>query len=87
MTIFIITRLLDMVTTLLNVNNYGWDIEGNPLVRSIGEKGLFIPYELAILIITIIAINRFKYKDIVYLVFSGISMVAVIINLYCFFFI
>ena len=86
MIIFIITRILDVVTTLLNIQKYGtWDVEMNPLMKHIGEQGIypFMAYQLLVVILAVVVIDRFKYKNFVFGVFSIISMIAVAINIYC----
>lgn len=87
MIIFITLRILDVITTFLNVNNFGWDIESNPWMKFIGEKGLFIPYQIGITVIALYFIEKSKYKKQMYSVLSLISIIAVLINSYCFFFI
>lgn len=88
MIVLILARLLDAISTLLNVNQWGWDVEGNPLMRTIGERGLFIPYQLFITgIIIVIAELIPRYRRIVYLSVSSLSLLAILTNLYCFFFI
>ena len=86
MIIFIITRILDVVTTLLNIQKYGtWDVEMNPLVKSIGEQGIysFMAYQFTVIILAMVIVDRFKYKKFVFGTFSIISMLAVAINIYC----
>lgn len=84
MIIFIITRLLDIITTLLNINKYGgWEVELNPTMKWIGSKGLFIPYQIMIVFFAVLIINRFKYRNIVYGCLSFISLMAIAINIYC----
>ena len=87
MIIFIITRILDVFTTLLNVNNFGWDVEINPWLRNLGEKGLFIPYQIGLTLFAILITNRSKFKKQIYLTLSIISLIAVCINTYCYIFI
>lgn len=84
--LFIITRLLDMVTTLLNIYKYGgWEVEMNPLVRSIGEKGIyyFMAYQLLVIILALVIVDKFKYENFVFGTFSIISTIAVVINIWC----
>lgn len=87
MIIFIITRILDIVTTLLNVNNFGWDVELNPWVRILGNKGLFVPYQIGLTLFTIFITNKSRFKKQIYITLSIISLLAVCINTYCFIFI
>jgi hypothetical protein len=84
MIIFIILRILDVITTILNIRKYGgWEVELNPTMRWIGSKGLFIPYQIVVVILSVLVINRFKYKEVVYFGLSIISLIAVVINVYC----
>jgi len=84
MIIFIILRILDVITTILNIYKYGgWEVELNPTMRWIGSKGLFIPYQILVVILSVLVINRFKYKEVVYFGLSIISLIAVVINIYC----
>lgn len=88
MTFFIITRLLDMITTLLNIKKYGnWEVEMNPFVRQIGNNGIytFLAYQFGVMIFAILLVDRFKYKDLVFIPLSIITMVSVVINIYCLF--
>lgn len=84
MKLFILTRILDVITTLLNVNNYGWDIESNPLIRTIGRTGMFIPWQIAITVFIILLISTFRFKKVVYRVLSILGFITIGINLYCF---
>ena len=86
MIIFIITRILDVVTTLLNIQKYGtWDVEMNPLVKSIGEQGIysFMAYQLLVVVLAIVLVDKFRIRNLVYISFSIISMIAVIVNIWC----
>mgnify|MGYP007068313147 CR=1 FL=1 len=84
MIIFIILRILDVITTILNIYKYGgWEVELNPIIRWIGSKGLFIPYQILVVILSVLVINRFKYKEVAYFGLSIISLIAVVINIYC----
>ena len=88
MIILIITRLLDIITTLLNVNKWGLDVEGNPIIRTLMYEGLFIPYQLLITgIIILIAELLPKYKNIIYISISAITIITIVNNLLCFIFI
>lgn len=88
MIILILTRLLDIFTTYLNINKWGIEVEGNPIVRKIMEQGLFIPYQMCFIGIIILIAERVpKYKRIIYLSISCISLIAFINNLFCFIFI
>lgn len=84
MIIFILFRILDVITTLLNIQKYGgWEVELNPTMKWVGERGLFIPYQIVMIIFISLIVSRFKYKKYVYAFLSGLSILAVSINLYC----
>lgn len=86
MIFFVILRLLDTLTTILNINKYGgWEVELNPLMRFIGGYGTLpvVVYQLLMTLFAILVISRFKYKRFVFGVLSGVSLVAVVINIYC----
>lgn len=86
MILLILTRLLDIISTLLNVNKWGWDVEGNPAVRKIGEQGYFLYYQAFVTIfIILIAELCPKYKRIIYVSVSVLSLLASISNLYCYY--
>jgi hypothetical protein len=84
MIIFIILRILDIITTLLNIKLYGgWEVELNPTMKWIGSKGLFIPYQILMIILSILIIERLRFKKVIYISLSIISLFAVFINLFC----
>ena len=88
MIFFIITRLLDIITTLLNIQKYGnWEVEMNPFVRQIGNNGIysFLAYQFGVMIFAILLVDRFRFKDLVFIPLSIITMFSVFINIYCLF--
>lgn len=88
MILLIVTRLLDIFSTLININKWGIEVEGNPIILAILEKGLFVPYQMFFLgLIILIAEALPKYKRIIYVAMSCISLIAVINNLFCYLFI
>lgn len=88
MFILILTRLLDVFSTYLNINRWGIGVEGNPIVRKIMEIGLFIPYQMFFIgLIILIAEHLPKYKRIIYISISCVSLIAFVNNLFCFIFI
>jgi len=88
MILLILARLADIYTTLLNVNKWGWDVEGNPLMMKIGQRGLFFPYQLFVLGFCIVIAEQIpKYKRIIYVSVSAISLLASASNLFCYWFI
>ena len=85
MLILIILRTLDVITNLLNINKWGLGVEGNPVMRMVMENGLFIPYQAFLTgLIIVIAELLSKYRRIIYLSISSISLLAVVNNLACF---
>jgi len=88
MIIFIIARMLDILSTLVNIKKWGYSVEGNPLVRQIFEKGLFIPYQMFVAgFIILLAELLPKYRRIIYVGISALSLIVCISNLFCYFFI
>jgi putative exporter of polyketide antibiotics len=88
MIILIIARILDIVTTLINTNKWGYSVEGNFIMRQIIEKGLFIPYQMFMIgFIILIAEIIPKYKRIIYISVSVLSLITSVNNLFCYFFI
>jgi len=88
MIILILTRILDVYSTLINVNKWGYEVEGNPFIRGLMEKGLFIPAQIVgIILVIIIAELLPKYRKIIYISISAFSLLASIINFSCYFFI
>ncbi len=88
MIFFIITRLLDIITTLLNIQKYGnWEVEMNPFVRQIGNNGIypFLAYQFGVMIFAMVLVDKFKYKDLVFNSLSFVTMISVVINIYCLF--
>lgn len=88
MIILIITRLLDILTTYINIQKWGTSVEGNPIVREVIERGFFIPYQMFFVGIVILITEHLpKYKRIIYISISCISLIVFINNLFCFIFI
>jgi len=85
----IITRILDITTTLIDVNEFGIEMEGNPIIRKTLELGLFIPYQIFMLIVIVLVAGMFKkkYRKIIYLIISILGLLSSILNLYCYLFI
>lgn len=84
MIIFIISRILDIITTLFNIEKYGgWEVELNPYTRWLGNQGIFFPYQILITILAVLIINKFRYQKAIYGGLALISFTAVIINIYC----
>lgn len=84
MTIFITLRIIDVITTLLNIQKYGgWEVELNPTMKWIGERGLFIHYQIIMIVLVSLIVSRFNFKNIVFGFLSALSILAVSINIYC----
>jgi hypothetical protein len=85
----IITRILDITTTLIDVNEFGIEMEGNPIIRKTLELNLFIPYQIFMLIVIVLVAGMFqkKYRKIIYLIISILGLLGSILNLYCYLFI
>ena len=88
MPLFIIARMLDILSTLININKWGSSVEGNPLMRQVFEKGLFLPYQIFITTFIILLVEPWiKYKKIIYISLSILSLLVFVSNLLCYFFI
>jgi hypothetical protein len=88
MKLFILTRILDVLTTLLNTNKYGASVEGNPLMEQIMIRGLFIPYQIFMTGMFILLAEAVpKYKKISYFSMSLLSLFFILSNLFCYLFI
>lgn len=82
MYLLIISRLADVLTTYLNVNKWDWSVEGNPLVRKIGESGYFIHYQILSTIFLIIALHFIpKWKNIIYKSLTILSFLVATMNI------
>jgi hypothetical protein len=82
MQLLIIARLADILTTYLNVNKWGWDVEGNPLVRRIGESGYFMIYQFAVIVFLITALQfKPKWKKVVYKSLTVLSFLVATMNI------
>jgi hypothetical protein len=81
MYLLILSRILDVFTTYLNVNKWGWDVEGNIFMRNLGESGWFIPYQIIVVLFLIILLERLpKWKGIIYKVLTIMSLLVAISN-------
>jgi hypothetical protein len=85
----IITRILDITTTLIDVNEFGIEMEGNPIIRKTLESNVFILYQIFMLGIIILIAGMFKkkYRKIIYIIISILGLLASASNLYCYLFI
>jgi len=88
MLLLLIARILDILTTYLNINKWGVEVEGNPLTMAIIQRGLFIPYQMIMfLVIVLVAELLPRYRKIIYVSLIAISLMVTISNLFCFIFI
>jgi len=88
MLIFILSRVLDIVSTLINTHKWGIGVEGNPFVLEIMEKGLFIPYQFLMISVVIVIAEVFpRYKQIIYTVMATLNLLVFFNNLGCYLFI
>ena len=87
MIIFIITRILDVITTYMNIFKWG-NTEGNPFMRILIDKHLLIPYQFMITLAIIWLLEIFpKYKNIIYISLSILGILTIIVNIYSYLFI
>lgn len=61
---FVILRLLDIWSTLLSTNEFGIDIETNPVSRFWLERGLFVPWQIFFTIAFCLLLIRFNSRPI-----------------------
>lgn len=59
---FVILRLLDIWSTLLSVNEFGIDIETNPVSRFWLERGLFVPFQIVFTVLFCLFLIRFNSR-------------------------
>lgn len=86
MKLFLTLRILDIITTLLNVQKYGnWDVELNPIMRYFGSQGIYavIGYQMLVTLFAVLVISRFRFGKLVFGGFIAISTLAIIINVWC----
>jgi len=58
--IFIVLRVLDAISTLLSTNEFGFDLETNPVSRFWLERGLFLPYQILVLVVSCLFFVKLK---------------------------
>ena len=87
MTFFIITRLLDILTTLMVVGRDGIEIEANPIIRKILAAGIFhfLLYQAAVVFLVCFLYPRSKIIRIAVRFVSWLSVLIVISNLFAYF--
>jgi hypothetical protein len=85
MLLLLITRFLDVFTTYLNTKKWGIGVEGNPFMLVLMERNLFWIYQgIMFLVIVLIAELLPKYRKIIYVSLSILSLMVAISNLFCY---
>lgn len=85
MLLLLITRFLDVFTTYLNTKKWGIGVEGNPFMLVLMERNLFWIYQgIIFLVIVLIAELLPKYRKIIYVSLSILSLMVAISNLFCY---
>lgn len=73
---------------MININKWGYEVEGNLITRLAMERGLFIPAQVfGIGLIIVVAELIPKYKQIIYISISSLSLLTSALNFYCYLFI
>lgn len=85
--LFLITRILDIYTTLLGINKWGTDIEGNPVTKFMLENGLFFVWQFLWTAFALWFGNITIHKKLFFGMLSGASLLVAISNAYCYIFI
>ena len=83
--LFILTRVLDVVTTLMNVSIGGRGVEGNPVMRVLLIKpGYFVAYQILITLAVLGVYNKHRLIKVAIKYFNYISFVTILANLIVF---
>ena len=83
--LFILTRVLDVVTTLMNVSIGGRGVEGNPAMRVLLIKpGYFVAYQILITLAVLGVYNKHRLIKVAIKYFNYISFVTILANLIVF---
>lgn len=61
---FVVLRLLDIWSTLLSTNEFGIDIETNPVSRFWLERGLFVPWQIFFTVAFCLLLVRFNSRPV-----------------------
>ena len=85
--LFVISRITDVITTLLSVKRYGVDLELSSINRSLLQSNLFIPYQALIALILVLIVLKHPNKIVmtVLKVFTVLSLVVSVSNLIIYF--
>ena len=83
--LFILTRVLDVVTTLMNVSIGGRGVEGNPAMRVLLIKPwYFVAYQILITLAVLGVYNKHRLIKVAIKYFNYISFVTILANLIVF---
>lgn len=83
--LFILTRVLDVVTTLMNVSIGGRGVEGNPAMRVLLIKpGYFVAYQILITLAVLGVYNKHRLIKVAAKYFNYLSFVTILANLIVF---
>ena len=83
--LFILTRVLDVVTTLMNVSIGGRGVEGNPVMRVLLVKPwCFVVYQILITLALIRLYNKYRFIKAPLKYFNYLSFVTILANLIVF---
>ena len=83
--LFILTRVLDIVTTLMNVSIGGCGVEGNPMMRVLLIKPwYFIAYQILITLAVLGVYNKHRLIKVAAKYFNYLSFVTILANLIVF---
>lgn len=78
---FIISRMLDIISTLINTNKWGWEVEGNPIQSALMAQGHFFTYQfvIAMWVIGVCLVIRSRVMKTVLI---GTTVLSVIVAIY-----
>ena len=83
--LFILTRVLDVVTTLMNVSIGGRGVEGNPMMRVLLIKPWYlVAYQILITLVVLGVYNKHKLIKTVVKWFNYLSLAVILANLIVF---
>ena len=83
--LFILTRVLDVVTTLMNVSIGGRGVEGNPVMRVLLVKPwCFVAYQILITLAVLGVYNKHRLIRTAVKWFTYLSFVTILANLIVF---
>ena len=83
--LFILTRILDTITTLMNVAIGGRGVEGNPIMRVLLAKPwCFVTYQVCMTLAVLGVYNKSKYLRTTVKLFNYLSFATILSNLIVF---